>query len=102
MAVGSANVTTDIMTESVETKPTETGLTVDLQFLPDDVTILCLDFNVEDDELIEDTEHFQGSLQPALTEFDKAIMNKTSVYIADNDGKFQPIQLTGNSSNTTH
>ena len=61
-----------------------------LQFLPNNATTLCLDFTVVDDDLIESTESFQVSLQPVLVDFGstQSVISNSSVYIADNDGKF--------------
>ncbi len=83
--------TADIIRDLDEPLISENSFSADLQFLPNYVagTTLCLDFTVVDDDLIESIESFQGSLQPALTEFDSTMISNNSVYIADNDGKFK-------------
>ena len=86
MAVGSADVAQDISL-AMESVETENVFSVDLQFLPNAPTRLCIDFTVEDDDLIESVETFQGSLLPALMEFDSTMINDSSIYITDNDRK---------------
>ena len=82
--VGTADVIRDI---NLAIEPLENGFSADLRFLPNNATTLCLDFTVVDDDFIESSESFQGSLQPALTEFDSTMISDSSVYIADNDGE---------------
>jgi hypothetical protein len=88
--VGTADVIRDIILaiDFITIEPLENGFSAYLQFLPNNATTLCPDFTVVDDDLIESIESFQGSLHPALTEIDSTVINDTSVYIIDNDGKF--------------
>ena len=87
MVVGTADdKDINLVTGTIDIKPDSTGLSADLQFLPNDVTSLCLAFTVVDDMFIENTEHFQGSLQVKV---DNTNVNENSVYIIDNDGKLK-------------
>lgn len=87
MIVGSASITTDVMLQTV-TETSDMKITAELEFVPMGGSTRCLDFNVNNDSLIEDTEQFSGSLQPVRSEFDEAQPpNMITVYISDNDGK---------------
>lgn len=77
------------ITRTVDFKPTSSGISASLKFLPNGDSRLCLSFSVEDDLFIENTEHFQGKLQPLLTNFDNSNIDEISVYIADNDSESQ-------------
>ena len=72
---------------------------IELEFVRNGDSVVCLRFNVSDDNIIENTEMFQGKLQPRLMEFDQSsMMNTVTIYITDNDGEIYIIVSAAYSS----
>lgn len=75
-----------LVSELSSIQESTTAIIAEFQFTPADESARCFNISVTEDSIIENTEQFQGSLQPRRSEFDQSTINTTTIYIKDNDG----------------